>query len=141
MILILSAIEAYTTTITEIPELQPVDFNHDENYKDWKAGAAEAVYVIRLAYYPNVMDVVTGIPNAHEMWNTLETSLDTTISYVANKTFVASSMLVNQRRTNHFTHTSPTLESTEFKWSITTMQSPIKISACNYSHHCHLSIQ
>jgi hypothetical protein len=25
MILILSAIEAYTTTITEIPELQPVD--------------------------------------------------------------------------------------------------------------------
>jgi len=82
MILILSAMRAYTTATREDPKLQPVDVNHDEKDDDWKPEEAEAVSVIRRSYTPKVRGIVTGIQNPHEMWNTPETFMDTTIFYV-----------------------------------------------------------
>jgi len=37
IILILSAMRAYAIITGEDPEPQPLDFDHDDNYEDWKA--------------------------------------------------------------------------------------------------------
>jgi len=81
MIPILSAMKAYAIITEEDPESQPLDFDHDDNYDDWKAKEAETVSMIRLSCSSEVQHIVKCIRNPHEMWNTLETSLDTTGSY------------------------------------------------------------
>jgi len=42
MILILSSMRAYAIVTGDDPEPQPLDFDHDDNYDDWKANEAEA---------------------------------------------------------------------------------------------------
>jgi len=85
MILVLSAMRAYTIVTGDDPELQPLDFDHDDNYDDWKAEEAEAASMIRLSRSPEVRRIVKGMRNPREMWNTLETSLDTAGSYVGRQ--------------------------------------------------------
>jgi len=85
MILILSAMKAYAIVPGENPEPQPLDFNHDDNCDDWKAKKAEAASMIRLSSSAKVRRIVKGIRNPHEMWNTLETSLDTAGSYIGRQ--------------------------------------------------------
>jgi len=85
MILILSAMRAYAIITGEDPEPQPLDFNHDDNYDDWKAKEAEAASIIRLSCSPEVQRIVKGIRNPHKMWNTLETSLNTAGSYIGRQ--------------------------------------------------------
>jgi hypothetical protein len=85
MILIRSAMQAYGIVTRDDPEPQPLDFDHDDNYDDWKAKEAEAASMIRLSCSPKVQRIVKGIRNPHEMWNTLETSLDTARSYIGSQ--------------------------------------------------------
>jgi len=85
IILILSAMKEYATIRGEDPEPQPLDFDHDNNFDDWKAKEVEAASMIRLSCFPSVRCIVKGIRNPHEMWNTLETSLDTTRSYIGRQ--------------------------------------------------------
>jgi hypothetical protein len=68
---------AYAIVTGDDPEPQPLDLDHDDNYDDWKAKEAEATSIIRLSCSPEVRRIVKGIRNPHEMWNVLETSLDT----------------------------------------------------------------
>jgi len=58
MILILSAMKAYAIVTGEDPELQPLDFDHDDNYDDWKAKEAEAASMIRLSCSSEVRRIV-----------------------------------------------------------------------------------
>jgi len=85
MILILSAMKAYTIVTGEDPEPQPLDVDHDDNYDDWKAKAAETVSMIRLSCFSEVRHIIKGIRNSQEMSNTLETSLDTTGFYIGRQ--------------------------------------------------------
>ena len=85
MILILSAMRAHAIVTGEDPEPQPLDFNHDDNHDDGKAKEAEAVSIIRLSCSPEVWRIVKGIRNSHEMWDTLETSLNTAGSYIGRQ--------------------------------------------------------
>jgi len=85
MILILSAMRAYAIVTGEDPEPQQLDFHHDDNYDHSKAKEAEAASIIRLSCSPEVQRIVKGIRNPHEMWNTLETSLDTAGSYIGRQ--------------------------------------------------------
>jgi len=85
MILILSAMKAYPIVTGEDSEPQRLDFDHDDNYDDWKAKEAEAASMITLSCSSEVQRIVKGIPNPHEMWNTLEMSLDTTGSYIGRQ--------------------------------------------------------
>jgi hypothetical protein len=77
MILVLSAMRAYAIVTGDDPEPQPLDFDHDDNYDDWKAKEAEAASMIRLSCSLEVRRIVKGMRNPLKMWNTLETSLDT----------------------------------------------------------------
>jgi hypothetical protein len=77
MILILSALRAYTIVTGYDPEPQPLVFDHDDNYNHWKLKEAEAASEIRHSCFSEVRCIVKGIPNPHRMWNTLDTSLDT----------------------------------------------------------------
>jgi len=43
---------AYTIFTGEVPEPQPLDFDHDDNYDDCKAKEAEAVSIIRHSCSP-----------------------------------------------------------------------------------------
>jgi len=61
MILILSAMKAYAIVTGEDPEPQPLDFDHDDNYDDWKAKEAEAASIIRLSSSSEVRRFVKGI--------------------------------------------------------------------------------
>jgi len=85
MILVLSAMRAYAIVTGDDPEPQPLDFDHDDNYDDWKAQEAEAASMIRLSCSPEVRRIVKGKRNPREMWNTLETSLDTAGSYIGRQ--------------------------------------------------------
>ena len=85
MILILSAMRAYAIVTGEDPEPQPLDFDHDDNYDDWKAKEAQAAFMIRLSCSPEVRHIIKGIRNPHEMWIILETSLDTARSYISRQ--------------------------------------------------------
>jgi len=85
MIIILSAMRAYAVVTREDLEPQQRDFDHDDNYDDWKAKEAEPVSIIRHSCSPEVWRIVKGIRNLHKMWNTLETTLDTTRSYTGRK--------------------------------------------------------
>jgi hypothetical protein len=85
MILILSAMKAYTIVTGEDPEPQPLDFDHDDNNDDWKAKEAEAAPRIRHSCSSDVRHIVKGIRNPHQMWKTLETSLDTAGSYIGRQ--------------------------------------------------------
>ena len=85
MILVLSAMRAYAIVTGDDPEPQPLDFDHDDNYDDWKAKEAEAASMIRLSCSPEVRRIVKGMRNPREMWNTLETSLDTAGSYIGRQ--------------------------------------------------------
>ena len=72
----------YAIITRDDPEPQPLDLDHNDNYDDWKAKEAETTSRIRLSCSPEVWSIVKGIRNPHEMWNVLETSLDTTGSYI-----------------------------------------------------------
>jgi hypothetical protein len=85
MILIVSAIMSYAIVTGEDPALLPLDFDHNDNYNDWKAKDAEAGSTIRLSCFSKVWRIIKGIRNPHEMWNTLETSLDTARSYIGSQ--------------------------------------------------------
>jgi len=85
MILVLSAMKAYAIVIGDDPEPQPLDFDHDDNYDDWKAKEAKAASMIRLCCSPEVQRIVKGMRNPHEMWNTLEITLDTAGSYIGRQ--------------------------------------------------------
>ena len=85
MILILSAIRAYAIVTGDDPEPQPLDFEHDNNYDDWKANEAEAASMIRLSCSHEERRIVEGMRNPLRMWNTLQTSLDTTGSYIGRQ--------------------------------------------------------
>jgi len=52
---------AYPIVTGEDPEPQPLDFDHDNNYDDWKAQEAEAASMIRLSCSPEVRRIVKGI--------------------------------------------------------------------------------
>jgi len=82
MILILSAIRSYAIITGEDPEQQPLDFDQDDNYDNWKAKEAEAASMIRLSCSSEVRRIIKGIRNPHKMWNTLETTLDIAESYI-----------------------------------------------------------
>jgi len=82
MILVLSAMRTYTIVTRDVPEPQPLDFDHDDNYDDWEATEAEAASIIRLSCYPEVRRIVKRIRNPHERWNILKTSLDTAGSHL-----------------------------------------------------------
>jgi hypothetical protein len=69
MILILSAMIAYAIVTREDPEPHPHDFDHDDNYDDWKAKEAEGATIIRLSCSPKVRRIVKGIRYPHKMWN------------------------------------------------------------------------
>jgi hypothetical protein len=88
MSLILSAMKGFTLVTGEDPEPQPLDFDHDDNYDDWKPKEAEAASMIRLSCASEVRRIVKGIPNPHQMWNTLETSLDTAGSYIGRQDII-----------------------------------------------------
>jgi len=81
-ILILSAMRAYVIVTGDHPEPQPLDCDHDGNDDDWKAKEAEAASMIRLSCCPEVRHIIKGSRNHLEMWNTLQTSLHTTGSYI-----------------------------------------------------------
>jgi hypothetical protein len=85
MILILSSMRAYAIVTRDDPKPQPLDCDHDDNYDDWKAKEAEAASIIRLSCSPEVWRIIKGMRNPLEMWNTLETSLDTTRSYIGRQ--------------------------------------------------------
>ncbi|KAF8248632.1 hypothetical protein K440DRAFT_546650 [Wilcoxina mikolae CBS 423.85] len=73
MILILPAMRAYGIVTGDDPEPQPLAIDYD----DWKAKEVQAASIIKLSCSPEVRHIVKGIRNPHEMWNMLETSLDT----------------------------------------------------------------
>ena len=85
MILILSFMRAYAIVTRDDPEPQPLDFNYDDIYNDWKAKEAEAASMIRLSCSPEVWPIFKGMRNPLEMWNMLQTSLDTTGSYIGRQ--------------------------------------------------------
>jgi len=85
MLLILLSMRAYVIVAGEDPEPQPLDFDQDDNYDDWKAKEAEAASIIRLSCYPEVLCIFKGITNSHEMWNRLQISLDTAGSYIGRQ--------------------------------------------------------
>jgi hypothetical protein len=74
--------KAYATVTGDDPELQPHDFDHDDNYDDWTAKEPEAASMMRLCCSSKVRRIVKGMRNILDMWNTLRTSLDTTGSYI-----------------------------------------------------------
>ena len=77
--------KAYAIVTGDDPEPQPLDFDHDDNYDDWNAKEAEAASMIRLSCSPEVRRIIKGMSNPHEMWNTLESSLDTAGSYIGRQ--------------------------------------------------------
>jgi len=85
MILILSAIKAYAIMTGEDPEPQPLDFDHDDNYDDWKTQEAEAASIIRLSCSSEVQRIVNGIRNPYEMWDKQEMSVDIAGSYIGRQ--------------------------------------------------------
>jgi len=85
MILILSAMKAYAIVTGEDPEPQPLDFDHDDNCDNWSAKETEAASMIRLSCSSEVRCIVKGIRNPHEMWNTLEITLDTAGSHISRQ--------------------------------------------------------
>jgi hypothetical protein len=58
MILILSAMKTYAIVTGDDPEPQPLDFDHDDNYDDWKAKEAEAASIIRHSCSPEVRCII-----------------------------------------------------------------------------------
>jgi len=82
---LLSAMRAYVIITGGDLESQPIDFDQDDNYNDWKAKEAEAAFIIRHSCSPKVWRIVKGMRNPPEMWNTLETSLDTARSYISRQ--------------------------------------------------------
>ena len=81
MILVLSAMRAYGIVTGDNPEPQPLDIDYD----DWKAKEAEAASIIKLSCSPEVRRIVKGIRDPREMWNMLETSLDTAGLYIGRQ--------------------------------------------------------
>jgi len=85
MIIVSTAMGAYAIITGEDPDLQPLGLNHDDNYHDWKAKAAEVSSIIRLSCAPAVWCNVNGTRIPQEMWNVLEISLDTTGCYIGRQ--------------------------------------------------------
>jgi len=85
MILILSVMIAYEIVTGDDPEPQALVFEHNNNYNDWKAKETEAVSMIRHSCFRNVRPIVRGMRNTLEMWNTLQTSLDTTGEWIGRQ--------------------------------------------------------
>jgi len=76
---------AYAIVTGDDPGPQPLDFDRDDNYDDWKAKKAKAASIIRLSCSPKVQCIAKGIRNPHKMWTILETSLDTAGSYIGRQ--------------------------------------------------------
>jgi hypothetical protein len=85
MIPVLTAMRANAIVTGDDPEPQHLDLDHDDNYDDWKAKEAEATSIMRQSCSPDVRRIVKGIRNPHEMWNVLQTSLDTAGSYIGRQ--------------------------------------------------------
>jgi hypothetical protein len=85
MILIVSTMRAYLIVTGYDAEPQPLDFDHDDNYDDWKPKKSKAVSVLRLSCSPEVWHIVKGMRNLLEMWNTHETSLVPAGSYIGRE--------------------------------------------------------
>jgi hypothetical protein len=85
MILTMSAMRAYAIVTGEDPEPQPLDFDQNDHYDDWKAKEADAASMIRVSCSPEVWHMVKGIRNPDNMLNTLETSLGTAKSYIGRQ--------------------------------------------------------
>jgi len=66
----MSAMRVYAIVTGDDPKLQHLDFNHDDNYDDWKAQQAEAAFKITLSCSAKVRRSIKGIRHPHEMWNT-----------------------------------------------------------------------
>ncbi|KAF8244093.1 hypothetical protein K440DRAFT_636544 [Wilcoxina mikolae CBS 423.85] len=81
MIFILSANRAYEIFSGDNAEPQPLDIDYD----DWKAEEVQAACIIKLSCSPEVLRIIKGIRNSHEMWNMLETSLDTAGLYIGRQ--------------------------------------------------------
>jgi len=129
MILIPSAMRAYKIVTREDSELQPLEFDNDANYDDWKAKEVEAASIIRLSYYPEVRCIIKGIRNPHERWNTLKTSLDTAGLYIRRQDNVCQFRAWRPKEDETIKYTSPSLVTTAYNSTIPTMQSPNEISA------------
>jgi len=85
LILILSAMRGYVILSSDDPEPQPLDFIHNDTSDDMMAKEAEAASTIGMSCYPEVRRIVKVMRNTLEMWNTLETSLDTAGSYIGRQ--------------------------------------------------------
>jgi len=79
---------AYAIVTGDDPELQPLDFDHDDNYDDWKAKEADATCMIRLSCSPAVQCIIKGMRNPLEIWNTLQTSLHTSGLYIGRQDII-----------------------------------------------------
>jgi len=85
IIFILSAMRVYAIVSRDDSEPQPADFNHEDNYDQWKAKEAEAALMIKLFFSPEVRRIFKGMRNTLEVWNTLKSSLDTTGSSIGRQ--------------------------------------------------------
>ena len=61
MIVILSAMKAYAIVTGENSEPQPIDFDPNDNYDNWKAKDADTALMIRHSCSPEVWRIVKGI--------------------------------------------------------------------------------
>jgi len=62
---------AGATITRDDAELQPLTFNHDDNYVDWITEEADAAIIIRVFYSPNVQHILKGIRDPHMVRNRL----------------------------------------------------------------------
>jgi hypothetical protein len=85
MILSSSAMKPFPMVTGDDPEPQPEDFNHNVNYEDSNAEDTEAISIIRIAYSLAVWRIINSIRYPHDMWNTLETSLDTARFHISRQ--------------------------------------------------------
>jgi hypothetical protein len=76
---------AYAIITGDDPEPQPLDFQHDDNYDDWKAEEAKDVSMIRLSCSPDVWHIVEGMRNPPAMLDTRQTNLETIESYIGRQ--------------------------------------------------------
>jgi hypothetical protein len=61
MILILSVLKAYPIVTGVDPEPQPLEFDNNDSYDDWKAKEAEAASMMRLSCSHKLRRIIKGI--------------------------------------------------------------------------------
>jgi len=132
---------AYAIVTGDDSEPQPLDFDPNDNNDDWKAKQAEAVSMIRLSCSPKVQRIVKAMRNPLEMWNTLETSLDTAGSYIGRqdnlRQFRACRPKEGEPLKAYFTKLS------DYRTQLDHTDDAItdRHFHTQYSHHCHHSMR